>query len=256
MRKQEGKVSSALLFVVVVVIVGGLLGGAGYWYGKKNSGKSTQNATQSDKKVANADSKSGNAQQTDTAKPCASSVDAKTFSSKLIGLEFCYPKEWGEATIGNVPASASNAGSAYEITFTKNSRVTVASATGEYVNTIGRGGRCADPVTSEPDFSGFSTAWKVEGALGDIQSASRDTIKKDGVYHARESVNDFGGNVCLTGYVNVVGGAYTLITVNLQAPYGSGITTVSAHVSNSDILITPAERVQFGELVESMKKAS
>ena len=254
MRHQQGKVSSALLFVTVVIVIGALLGGAGYLYGKKNSGKNTQNATRSDKKVTDSQAKSPD--NADVVKTCASSVDPRTFSSKLIGLEFCYPKEWGEAVIGNVPASASSSGSAYEITFTKNSKVTVASATSDYVNTIGRGGRCADPVTKEPDFSSFSTAWKVEGALGDVQSATRDTIKKDGVYHARESVNDFGGNVCLTGYVTVAGGAYTLITVNIQAPYGSGISTVSAHVSNSDILITPAERVQFGELLESMKRAS
>jgi hypothetical protein len=96
----------------------------------------------------------------------------------------------------------------------------------------------------------------VTGELGDIQMGTRGTIKKDGVYMATETVNDFGGKVCLVGLVNVPGGAYTLITVSMQAVYGNGISTVKAHVDNPNILITPAERVQFGELLDSIARAS
>jgi len=188
MKPQQGKVSSAVLFVVVVVVIGGLLGGLGYWYGKEHSSKNTQNSAQIPKQNLDSTAKKADTTNAETAtasSQCSSSTDPSTFYSKLIGLEFCYPKEWGEAVIGTVPASASNAGSAYEVTFTENQKVTVASATSDYVNTIGRGGRCADPASTQPDFSGFSTSWKIDGALGDIQSASRDTSKKDGVYNSR-----------------------------------------------------------------------
>lgn len=262
MRSQKGKVSSAVVFIVVAVVLASALGGVGYWYGKKGSKKAEQKTTTSSAQdvVADASKPTTNtpppATKSESATVCASSTSPATFYSKLIGLEFCYPKEWGEATVGNVPASASAVGSAYEITFSKNSKVTVASATSDYVNTIGRGGRCADPVTKMPDFSSYSSSWKINGDMGVDQYALRYTIKKDDVYIVQESASDFGGNVCLTGYAYVSGGAYTVITVNMQASFGSGITTVKAHTDNPTILLTPADRVQFGELVESIKNAS
>lgn len=252
MSKQLGRVSTGIVAVISVLAVGLALGGLGYWYGVRD--KDTVSETTSS--IVSSDDAAPEAAKTkdEASIYCPSSPGAKTFFNELIGLEFCYPASWGIATLGNVPASASVNGSSYEITFSDNPSVTVASATNDYVNTVGRGGRCADPQTAPPDFAKYKEAWVVDGDAGDIQSATRYHVKKDGVYLIQEWVGDFGGQVCLSAQINVSGGAYEVVTANYQMPYGSGITTVSAHVANPTVLLTAATRLQFVELVDSIRR--
>ncbi len=249
-----------IIWVAAVVLCIAIGVAGGYWFGMRgtSSEKPVTQATNEQKKSTLESSPTPSVSPTPSANAvtygtCGSSPEAKTFYDKVIGLQFCYPKEWGEATVGTVPASASDAGGAYEITFSAKSGLTVASATVDWKNTIGRDGRCADPMSAPIDFSGYAESWKTEGEGMALTSASRYVNKVDGRWWISELASDYYSAVCLKAAVSTLGGVYDLQTVNYQVAFNDQIASVKAHVDNPTVLISPAERVQFGEMVDSMQ---
>lgn len=268
------KSTKPLIAVIIILVI--ILIGVGLFFLFKKSPASTQQNESNTTPNTNQDNSkqdvsTDNATKTpaEAAKPtattaiaanCPSSAGAKTFYNKIIGLEFCYPKEWGEATVGTVEASASTAGGAYEITFSSKDGLSIASATSDWQNTVARDGRCADPITGEgqkgsPQFATYQPDWKLEGSGMDVSSALRVHIKQEPNFLIRELASDYYNGVCLIGIVSTPGGAYTLQNVNLLRSFGGGITTVKAHSDTPNVLIPVSERTQFSELVASIKHA-
>ncbi len=257
-----------------ITVVAIALGGVGYMFGKNikdNEAKdpaingiavTDETKIASDKATADAlklnESTTINGQNISKSQAtdygtCPSSPVAKTFYNKIIGLEFCYPSEWGEATIGSVPASASAAGGAYEITFAGKAGLTIASATADWQNTIARDGRCADPQQGGPQFDTYIPEWKVEKSEAEVFSALRVHIKKEPHYLIRELADTYFNAVCMMGIVATPGGAYDAQGVVLNVELGS--RTITEHVADSTVIISTALRVQFSELVDSMHHA-
>ena len=241
-----------LILVVAAITIGGLL----VLGNRSDNKKDTTVKKEAQTSVASEEKKDTNdTPVTEVYGTCPSSPGAKTFYDKLIGLEFCYPSSWGETSIGSVEASSSDNGQAYELSFSAKAGLTVAAATSDWRNTTARDGRCADPdpTQSAPQFSTYREDWLVEGAGAGIASALRVHIKKEPRYLIRELASDYYGAVCLTGIVATPGGAYPVQFVNLLRAFSSpGETAVSDHTANPNALITPAERVEFGEMVDSM----
>jgi hypothetical protein len=249
-----------IIIVLILVVVAAAIGGFVVLSNRVDDKKEVtvkdepQASTSSEEKKDTSDATVADAYGT-----CPSSPGATTFYNKIIGLEFCYPSSWGEATVGSVEASSSDNGQAYEISFSTKAGLTVAAATSDWRNTTARDGRCADPdpTQSAPQFSTYREDWLVEGAGAGIASALRVHIKKEPRYLIRELASDYYGAVCLTGIVATPGGAYPVQFVNLLRAFSStGDNAVTDHTVNPNALITPAERVEFGEMVDSMHHAN
>lgn len=256
MKTQQGKVSSAVAFVLAVLVIGGLVGGAGYWYGHRNAKvNSDRGATQplaQDAAVKKDTSKASSTDDTKNPTACVSSTDPKTYSNKLIGLEFCYPKEWGEAVIGEPVASKSDQGSGYEIHFSAKDGAAVSSVTTDYINTIGRDGRCEDPTSSPPNFTQYSNTWIKDAADSELTAAARYPIKKDGVYLISDNANSFFWGICYSALINQTGTAYPVVKVALRKNLGE--TTVLQYITDPTKYLSSTDRLQLEELVVSVRK--
>lgn len=255
------KNNKKLLVLIVSLLALLLIGGGAYWLGTKNSKKDTKatnTTTAANEQTKNTTEPSVTDAKTAPETPkkadatCPSSPGAKTFYNKVIGLQFCYPKEWGEATVGNVEASDSVSGGAYEIRFATKDGLSITSATSDWKNTVARDGRCADPQQEAPQFSTYQPEWKTEGSGMALTSALRVHIKQEPDFLIRELADDYYSGVCLMAIVSTPGGAYNVQTVNLLRSFSGGIMSVKAHIDNPTILITAAERVQYSEMVASM----
>jgi len=247
MSVQSGKVSKGLLATLLVLTIGVLLGGVGYWLGAKDK-SSTSESAETEKSLASDAVDETIPAPADTEAYC--NTTKTLYTNDLIGLEFCYPSSWGTASINSPQASASVAGSGYEISFASYG-VVVSSITSDYQNTVGRDGRCEDPENTSPNFSLYSKSWVKDSSDGELSAAVRYPIKKDGVYLIQENVNSFFFGLCYSALINQSGTAYPVVKVALRRELGS--VSVLDYTNNPELVLTNDEKAEFLEVVNSVR---
>ncbi len=251
MNTQSRKVSSGVLVLLLVVLAGSMIGAIGYWYGTRESATKSVMREPDTRPEKKADDSNPSSLDPSGYIPCPS-IDEYILYQDQTGLEFCYPISWGIAGGGNVPESQSIEGAAYEVTFPGNDEVTISSATVDYINTIGRDGRCEDPENTPPNFGLYSTNWVKDSADSELTAAVRYPLKKDGVYLIQENVNSFFFGLCYSALVNQSGTAYPVVKVALRRELGS--VTPLQYTENPEVLLTAAEKAEFLTVVETMRK--
>jgi len=252
MLAQSGKISKGLLAAILVVIVGTILGGTGYWLSTKDSTEASETIKKSSSaETETTDTASTLPDSASTEEAAYCSASQTQYTNELIGLEFCYPTSWGTATINAPQASASVAGSGYEISFADYS-VVVSSITSDYQNTVGRDGRCEDPEKTAPNFSLYSNSWVKDSADSELSAAVRYPVKKDDVYLVQENVNSFFFGLCYSALINQSGTAYPVVKVALRRELGS--VSVLQYTENPELVLSADEKAEFLAVVDSVRK--
>src|SRR5690606_32687641 len=87
--------------------------------------------------------------QKDDDETVAAAIDCEdgyqAFADEEFGAAFCYPSEWGTATVQDAKIAAEDTGHRQIITFSANPQFVVGGASENWSTAVGRGGSCLEP---------------------------------------------------------------------------------------------------------------
>lgn len=278
------KGGSRWIFIVLVLVLLSIVGG-GVWYLSRDNKPTENNNTQNENVITNFDecvaagysvmesfpekcSVPGgqtfvNTKAVDDSPPAEEAVDSTPkcaddetlFADKEFGAAFCYPSEWGTASVMDAKIDTSDTGYREAVRFSANTKFIVGGTSEDWSTTIGRGVGCQEPNNVVPELSSYDTNWHDFSGEGmAIEFATRSVISAEGGYDITETVsNMLDVGVCVQGHKVINGSRYKVLSEAYFTDFSSsaGITTPKAHIDNSNILFTETERIQFDSLLAS-----
>lgn len=190
-----------------------------------------------------------------TAKPDCG--EDSVFANKEMGLSFCYPIEWGMASVKDNRISPSDTGYRQSVTFSSNSLFAVGGSSEDWSTQFGRGVGCLEPNNKIPDQSEYNTEWHdIQGSGMDVEFAMRSLVPAKGGYDITESVGQaVMSGVCVQGHKVINGSRYKVAYAAFARDFSeaAGITTAKAHMDTPNVLFTSQQRVQLDALLASIK---
>lgn len=249
---QTPEKSNRTVIFLVVVLVLALVGLGWMWWRNKDTDK-TDN-----KKVASTPSQEEKA-------ACAEGLT--NYEDASLGFGFCYPTEWGQATVtddrlltADSQGIESDTGTRWLISFSNKVAVHMGVTSTDWKTNVGRDGTCSSPEVQElPAFSPFSTEWKTQSSEGMIVEGSRGVEVSAGHYLIQESVDSLLTNgVCLVGYT-IIDGKYPHVESSYTMRFSENgsaedVQKPTKHVADPNIFISVDERTDFANLVKSIHK--
>lgn len=205
--------------------------------------------------------------QKDTAKKPTDITDKKTdalscgigktaFQDKALGAQFCYPTDWGTATINDAKVAAADTGHREVVRFSSNPYVIVGGMSDDWSTSVGRGVGCLEPDNVVPPLSAYDTSWHgIEGSGADVSYAVRSLPSSAGGYSVQESVSNLlVSGVCVQGHKVISGSRYRVVAVNYARDFApaSGITTPAQHMAEPNVLFSTELRTQYDALLASL----
>ena len=195
----------------------------------------------------------------DTKPKC--SANETLFADKSFGAAFCYPSEWGTASVMDAKIDTSDTGYREAVRFSANTKFIVGGVSEDWTTTIGRGVGCQEPSNSVPSPDSYDTEWHdVIGTGADIEFATRGinpALATGSSYDINETVSSIlDSGVCVQGHTVINGSRYLVLSaayyIDFSAPLG--ITTPKAHIDSPNTLFTLVERLQLEKLLSSAVK--
>ena len=183
-----------------------------------------------------------------------SCTDEETrFSDEDFGAAFCYPSEWGEASVVDAKVDPSDTGHREAVRFMDNTKFVVGGTSEDWSTTVGRGVGCQEPNNSIPELSTYDTAWHdLIGSGMDVEFASRSLASSEGGYDMTETVSNLMDNgVCVQGHKVIDGSRYRVLFSAFYSDFTDGVLSPKAHIDNPSILFNFVERDQFDSLLAS-----
>ncbi len=181
--------------------------------------------------------------------------DETLFADNEFGAAFCYPTEWGSASVMDAKVDVSDTGYREAVRFSANTKFIVGGTSEDWSTTVGRGVGCKEPNNVVPELSSYDTDWHDFSGEGmAIEFASRSIATNEGGYDITETVsNMLEVGVCVQGHKVIDGSRYRVLFEAFFTDFSetSGITTPKAHIDNSNVLFTDKERAQFDSLLAS-----
>jgi hypothetical protein len=181
--------------------------------------------------------------------------DETLFSSKNFGAAFCYPSEWGKASVMEAKVDTADTGYREAVRFSVSTKFIVGGVSEDWTTTVGRDVGCQEPSNTVPELSSYDTEWHdVVGAGMATEFATRSVASLGGGYDITETVSNLlDSGVCVQGHKVINGSRYKVISEAYYTEFSetSGITTPKAHMDNSSVLFTVQERAQFDALLLS-----
>jgi hypothetical protein len=235
----------ALLLLGGALLVGTIIGGR-----TANAPGPSPKTISKQKKPAPTSDGSGAA----TATACA---DGKTlFQDKSFGAQFCYPTDWGTATLNDAKVAAADSGHREVVRFSSNPYVIVGGMSDDWSTSVGRGVGCLEPDNVVPPLSAYDTSWHgIEGSGADVSYAVRSLPSSAGGYSVQESVSNLlVSGVCVQGHKVISGSRYRVVAVNYARDFApaSGITTPPQHMAEPNVLFSTELRAQYDALLASL----
>ena len=171
-------------------------------------------------------------------------------------MVFCYPTEWGTASVMDAKIDTADTGYREAVRFSVNTKFIVGGVSEDWSTTVGRGVGCQEPSNTVPELSTYNTDWHdVIGAGMATEFATRSVASAVGGYDITETVSNVLDNgVCVQGHKVINGSRYKVISEAYYTEFSeaSGITTPKAHIDNSDVLFTTEEWLQYDALLASV----
>lgn len=187
---------------------------------------------------------------------CSEEEGYTQFADEEFGAAFCYPTEWGTASVMDAKIDARDTGYREAVRFSSNTRFIVGGVSEDWTTTVGRDVGCQEPSSRIPELSEYNTEWNnISGSGMDVEFAQRSIAVSDGGYDITETVsNMLWSGVCTQGHKTIDGSRYRVISAAFYRDFAeaSGITTPKSHIDNPTILFTDAERTQLDALLSSV----
>jgi len=189
----------------------------------------------------------------DTKPKC--SANETLFADKSFGAAFCYPAEWGKASVEDAKIDTTDTGYREAVRFSVNTKFIVGGTSDDWSTTVGRGVGCQEPSNVVPELSSYDTNWHDFSGEGmAIEFATRSIASSEGGYDITETVSNLlDVGVCVQGHKIIDGSRYRVLSEAFFTDFSesSGVTTPKAHIDNSSVLFSDTERVQFDALLAS-----
>lgn len=193
-----------------------------------------------------------------TVVPKSCDEDETLFADKEFGATFCYPAEWGDASVLDAKIDSTDTGYREAVRFSANTKFIVGGVSEDWTTTVGRGLGCQEPNNAVPGPDSFNTEWHdITGEGMDIEFATRSiapAIVSGSSYDLTETVSNLLDNgVCAQGHTVINGSRYLLLSAAYYSDFSEslGITTPKAHMDNPTILFTIQERQDLESVLAS-----
>ncbi len=177
--------------------------------------------------------------------------ELKYYDSQALGIVFCYPGTWGNATMTDARLSTTDKGTRLLIGFTAKQEIKLGFVSSDWTSAASHETSCAEPVKTMPSSTGFSTHWRT--AAGGA-SAYRGIEMLGDSYYLEEIADTLLGGVCLRGYVSPDIQTYGAVKVSYYREFGAGIINADMHVKNPLILVPEVDRQDLRTLMLSIEK--
>lgn len=178
------------------------------------------------------------------------------FQDKAFGAQFCYPTNWGTATLNDAKVAAADSGHREVVRFSSNPYVIVGGMSDDWSTSVGRGVGCLEPDNVVPPLSAYDTSWHgIEGSGADVSYAVRSLPSSAGGYSVQESVSNLlVSGVCVQGHKVISGSRYRVVAVNYARDFApaSGITTPAQHMAEPNVLFSTELRTQYDAVLASL----
>lgn len=186
--------------------------------------------------------------------PCEDSY--RPFADHNFGMAFCYPTEWGNATVVDAKVGPGDTGHRESVMFTDMPFYSVGGTSDDWSTTVGRDVGCLEPNNTTLPLSDYDTAWhNITGSGADINFAMRSLPSPTGGYDSTESVsNIIQDGVCAQAHKVINGSRYRVAFAAYAHDFAeaSGITTPSQHIDNPEVLFSASQRQQFDAVLASI----
>lgn len=184
--------------------------------------------------------------------------DQELFADTSFGMQFCYPSDWGVATLRDAKMSADDTGSREIVIFTDNPQLRVGAVSGDWTTTTPRDGVCFDPSPQGLIVGTYNTEWHdLVGSGDDIAFAIRHIGSADQGYDMIEEVSNLlQSGVCAKSTKLVNGTRYQYVTISYYQDFdpSRGSSTPSMHIADPLKLFSQQSRDQFESLAKSIRK--
>ncbi|MDO8265762.1 MAG: hypothetical protein Q7T41_02355, partial [Candidatus Saccharibacteria bacterium] len=179
--------------------------------------------------------------------------DEILFSDEDFGAAFCYPEEWGDASVMDAKVDPLDTGHREAVRFMDNTKFIAGGTSDDWSTTVGRGVGCQEPNNSVPELSSYDTAWHdLIGSGMDVEFATRSLESSEGGYDITETVSNLMDNgVCVQGHKVIDGSRYRVLFSAFYTDFTDEVLTPKAHIDNPSILFNFVERAQLDRLLAS-----
>lgn len=185
--------------------------------------------------------------------------DTVLFSDKSFGMQFCYPSDWGVATLRDSKMTPEDTGNRETVIFSNNLQVRVGAVSSDWTTSAGRDGVCSDPLNQPLITGSFNSEWHDIIGSGDaVEFALRHLGGSDQGYDAIEEVSNLlQSGVCAKSTKEVNSSRYQYASVSYYRNFdadGSGVTTPSMHIADPLKLFPQHSRDEFVALIKSIRR--
>lgn len=171
------------------------------------------------------------------------------FADKEFGAAFCYPNDWGVATVEDAKFEAADAGHRQVIKFSRQPQIIVGGVSDDWNTALGRGGSCLAPTNRPAEMSEYNVEW--HDITEDFAKRSMETTA--GGYDLTEMVGTFDNGVCAVGHKVIDGSRYRVVSASYFAEFTTAVASADDHIYNSYELFRETERFELDKLLASLE---
>lgn len=179
-----------------------------------------------------------------------------TFADHSFGAAFCYPSDWGDASVVDAKVGPDDTGHREMVQFSANPLFAVGGVSEDWSTTVGRDVGCLEPSNQPMALSEYDTEWHdIIGSGADISYAMRSLPSSAGGYDITEEVSNLLlSGVCTRGHKVIDGSRYRVVSAAFHRDFAeaSGITTPKLHIDNPTVLFSTTQRAQLDALLASI----
>jgi hypothetical protein len=183
--------------------------------------------------------------------------DDSVFADKQMGMAFCYPIEWGVASVVDNRIAPTDTGYRQSVTFSNNSLFSVGGTSENWATSSGRGVGCLEPNNVVVAAADYDTSWNgIQGSGSDIMFAKRSIATTTAKADVTETVDDMVmSGVCVQAHKVIDGSRYKVAFAAFHRAFseGAGIVTPKQHMDEPNVLFDAELRSTFQKLVASIK---
>lgn len=282
--KANKKPRKILLFAIIgVAVICAVIAG---WFITKNDSSDEQSDSQSNETVSSinsfadcvsqgnpiqesypercitADGKTFTNPEQQAQEPIASDVaesscedDETMFQDKTFGAQFCYPTDWGTASVMDAKIDAGDTGHREAVRFSATTKFIVGGVSEDWTTTVGRDVGCQEPSNRLAEIADYDTEWHdIVGEGMAVEFAVRSIEVVDGGYDISEEVSNLlSSGVCARGHKQINGSRYKVLSAAFYTDFSesAGISTPKAHMDNPTVLFSSSERQQLDRVLSS-----
>ena len=181
----------------------------------------------------------------------------RAFADEAFGMKFCYPDEWGDASVMDAKIDASDTGHREAVRFSATTKFVVGGVSDDWSTTVGRDTACQEPNNQLASLSDYDIEWHdIIGEGMAVEYAKRSLASSEGGYDMTEEVSNLLlSGVCAQGHKLIEASRYRVAFAAFYSDFSesAGILSPRAHMDNANILFSIVEREQYDALLASIE---